>query len=348
MAARERRLDWRSGGWLLLLAAALVVAIVAWRVVPILRTSSRAIGDGQQVESYGFSLDPLLVARERIVAAGFAKDGIPALVDPPRMRGDAVAAFNESMRGKYVVSDDRVVGLVLAGEARAYPVRLLNWHEIVNDTLGGVPVAVTYHPLCDSVVVFDRRVAGETLEFAVSGLLHNSNLLMFDRRAEARRESLWSQLLARAVAGPAAREGRVLRVLPASLARWDLWLEAHPDTTVIAPDPKLVKRYERNPYGNYYLTAKLRFPVDPLPPDDGRSKMRPIVVVERDGRRWLGDLDPQRPAEDGWQEPLAGVRLRIDRSAPPSVLIEPGEGTRVFYSAWFAWYAHYPSERSTP
>ena len=190
MTQRPRQLDWRSGGWLLLLMAILVLAVVAWRVVPLLGTSSRAIGDGLHVESYGFSMAGLNVPRELVVAAGFPKDGMPALVDPAAMPGTGVVPLNESRRGKYVVTSDRVVGVILGGEARAYPVRLLNWHEVINDTLGGIPIAVTYHPLCDSVVVFDRRVDGETLEFGVSGLLFNSNQLLFDRRVDPTEEGV--------------------------------------------------------------------------------------------------------------------------------------------------------------
>ncbi|HXV75625.1 MAG TPA: DUF3179 domain-containing (seleno)protein [Candidatus Polarisedimenticolaceae bacterium] len=341
MSGARRRLDWLSGGWVLLLAGSLVAGIVAWRVVPILLSSSRAVGDGRNVATYGFALEPLDVPRETLAASGFAKDGIPALVDPAVMRGDAVRALNDSRRGKYLVSDDRVIGVVLDGQTRAYPLRVLNWHEVVNDTLAGRPIAVTYHPLCDGAVVFDREVAGEVVEFGVSGLLSDSNLLMFDRRADAEEESLWSQLLARAVAGPAAAAGHRLDVLPASLARWDVWLDTHPDTTVLEPEPRLFERYERNPYGNYFLTGRLRFPADPLPPDGSHPWMQPIVVVERAGVRWQRLLGSS--GGTATIEPLPGVRLRLDESTRPgSVLVEAPPGVAVFYSLWFAWYATHP------
>ena len=339
MPGARRRIDWLSGGWVLLLAAVLVTIIVVWRLVPVLSNPSRAVGDGRNVDSYGFALDGLSVDRATLAAGGFAKDGLPALVDPPVMRGDAVLALNESRRGKYLVTDDRVIGVEIDGELRAYPIRLLNWHEVINDTLGGRPIAVTYHPLCDSVVVFDRRVAGEVLEFGVSGLLSNSNLLLYDRRETGLGESLWSQLLARSVAGPA--EGTPLAVLPASVTRWDVWLAAHPDTTVVEPDSKLFKRYERNPYGNYYLTGRPRFPVEPLPPPEDGSWMQPMVIVERDGRRWQRRLVADGASET--LEPLPGVSLTIDASAEPvSVLVETEQDAEVFYSLWFAWYATHP------
>lgn len=341
MDSAARRLDWRSGGWVLALAFALVLAVVAWLGAPLLRSSSRAVGDGRRVESYGFDLDPLLVARHLVVAAGFPKDGIPALVDPPAMRGDAVAALNERVRGKYLVSDDRVIGVSLGGAQRAYPLRVLNWHEVVNDELGGIPIAVTYHPLCDSAVVFDRRSGGEVLELGVSGLLYDSNHLLFDRRPAGRAESLWSQLLARAVAGPAARAGLALEVLPASLARWEDWLARHPETSVLEPRPDRISRYERDPYGNYRVRGELRFPVEPLPPAGGPPPMRPLVVIDRGGEPWMRFLDGPAGGPGDWDEPFPGVRVRL--AGAGAALVEAEPGTRVFYSAWFAWHAHYPA-----
>lgn len=343
MADKSRRLDWRSGGWLLLLMMVLVLAVVVWRVLPLLGKSSRAIGDGLNIESYGFSLDGLNVPRDLIVAAGFPKDGMPALVDPGAMPGSGVVPLNESRRGKYIVTSDRVVGVVLGGEARAYPVRLLNWHEVINDTLGGIPIAVTYHPLCDSVVVFDRRVGDEVLEFGVSGLLFNSNQLLFDRRTDPAEESLWSQLLGRAVTGPAALAGRTLDVLPSSVARWDRWLALYPETTVIDPDPDLVKRYERNPYGNYYLTGQPRFPVEPLPPDGEEKLMQPMVFVETADDSWMQALTAESAATGEWSEPLPGVRFLAETDGVTTTFVVEAEpGTRVVHSLWFAWYAHHP------
>ena len=114
--------------------------------------------------------------------------------------------------GRFLVPGDLVIGLSLHGEARAYPLEILALHEVCNDTLGGEPILVTYQPLCDSAVVFERRVDGHTREFGVSGLLYNSNLLMYDRHPEQPQdESLWSQLQFRALAGPAAAQHATLR-----------------------------------------------------------------------------------------------------------------------------------------
>jgi hypothetical protein len=178
--------------------------------------------------------------------------------------------FNADRRSKYVVTADRVAGVVVNGAARAYPLAVLNGHEVVNDVLGGVPIAVTFSPLTDSVMVFDRRIAGEERLFRVSGLLWNSNLVMYDVPADPARRagaaaSLWSQLGMRAIAGPAARGPVRLEPLPdVNIASWRMWLAAHPDTTVILPEPQTVKRYKEISYARYCLTPRVDFPVDRL------------------------------------------------------------------------------------
>jgi hypothetical protein len=342
MTDRRRLLDLRSGGWLVLLACSLVVILIVWWVLPLVRSSSRAVGDGRTVESYGFDLSGGLVPLDRLAAAGFPKNGLPTLDAPAVMPAAEVAAFNEIHRGKYLVPDDLVIGVEIAGETRAYPVRVLNWHEVVNDTLGGVPIAVTYHPLCDSAVVFDRRLDGETVEFGVSGLLYNSNLLMYDRRSGPAGESLWSQLQARAVTGPAARAGSTLTVLPASLLRWEHWRYRHPRTTTLRPDEHLLKRYQRNPYGSYLMSRKLRFPVEPMPEGDGIDPMSRVVVVEAGGERWI------RPVAAAGGPPVLveevfGMSVRMDLTEPPFSVLITGDGdASTFHGRWFAWYSQHP------
>ncbi|MCP3980143.1 MAG: DUF3179 domain-containing protein [bacterium] len=331
---------WGPGAWLLGLAGVLVLLAAVWRVLPMLDSSSGAIGDGVEVASYGFDLGNALVPPERIVASGFPRDGVPALSNPALMPGREVEEFSRSRRGKYIVPDDRVVGVAFGGEARAYPLRVLNWHEVLNDVVGGVPLAVTFHPLCDSVVVFDRRVAQRTIEFGVSGLLYNSNLLMYDRGAGAdEAPSLWSQLQARAIAGPAADRGDELKILPASIMRWRDWLERHPETTVPAVELDRLRKYQRNPCGNYLTTGTLRFPVDPLPPAEGPALMERVVVFEdaAGSRRVvpLGEFE-------GTRQLAPGLALRAEAEPPPSILAEESSASRPLLTLWFAWFATHP------
>ncbi|MBI1367895.1 MAG: DUF3179 domain-containing protein [Planctomycetes bacterium] len=181
---------------------------------------------------------------------------------------------------RFVVSHDEVIGVTINGESRAYPIRYLRWHEIVNDTIGGAPVAVTYNPLCDSSVVFDRRLNGITLNFGFSGLLYNSNLVMYDRDSM----SLFCQLKAAAIAGPLA--GQSLTVLPLWYGTWKDWSEQHPDTSVFTGNNIYKERYYRDPLPDYYDKGELRFPVAPLPPPGGRALMD-IVQSPTMRARWF-------------------------------------------------------------
>lgn len=344
----------RTGGWVILLAVVLTACVLVWRVRAIVGVGgSRAIGDGWNVATYGFDLSPCLIPPEQIVAAGFPKDGIPALIDPPVIPGSQVAQRNRTRRGKYLVPGDRIIGVAIEGQSRAYPLRIVNWHEVVNDTLGGRPIAVTYSPLCDSVVVFDRGVGNEVVTFGVSGLLYNSNLLMYDRRSDTAKESLWSQLQFRAVAGPAGADRIRLTIIPASVVHWSRWLEKHPDTEVIEPDPRFRRRYKRNPYGHYYSSDHLHFPVRPLPPADTPLYKTPVVVVGADGVRQVFPLPAvaaKADAQGHWQTDIDAVPVRfIYRANPPTVEVELAYADskrtlEVIHTFWFAWYATHPDD----
>lgn len=342
MARGERVLTWRAGGWVLLLAAALAAFAAVWWVAPLLRArGSRAIGDGRDVASYGFDLSPCLVPRPLVAASGAPKDGIPALVHPSAITAEEASSSRPGEHGRYLVSDDRVVGVETGGEARAYPLRILNWHEVVNDELGGTPIAVTYNPLSEGVAVFDRTVGNEVLEFGVSGLLFDSNLLMYDRRRGGRGESLWSQLQARAVSGPAAADGRVLRVLPCSVARWADWRRALPGTSVLAPPDPGAEKYRRDPYGTYFSSSRMVAPVEPYPPPDRLPpKSRVLAVGGPDGIRVVS-LEPEAPPSAGLEEiRLGSATVTIDYgSRPASVLVRGSGPVRTLYAFWFAWYA---------
>ncbi len=353
-----------AGGRVVLLTLVLVAAVVAWRMVGILRThGGRGVGDGRNVESYGFDLSTCLVRRDLIVAAGIPKDGIPALDLPRVLLPEQVDSLARRWRSRLLVDDDRVIGVVLAGSARAYPVRFMNWHEVVNDTLAGHPIAVTYAPLCDAVVVFNRRGPdGAARRFGVSGLLYNSNLLMYDSRPGGMGESLWSQLQARAIAGPAAAAEERLPILPVAVATWEDWRTRHPRTTVLAPVPALAEEYRRNPYSSYFGSEQLRFPVDPQPPAaDGLTLKTPVVIVRAGSDLGVFPLPliASMADKDGlWTRDLGGTRIRFAyRRDPPGAIVEPVAGDRgaegsaarpleIVYCCWFAWYATHPESRS--
>lgn len=340
-----------SGWWVFALIGAIMLAIAIRMLLPVFNTLTRAPLSDPQYTPATFDKEFCLVPRELIVSSGFVRDSIPALTDPQTVPGGAVAAINEEMHGKFLVSGDRVVGVEAGGEARAYPVSILNFHEVINDTLGGQPIAVTYSPWCDSVVVFSREVGGEVLEFGVSGELYNSNLLMYDRRPDGTTESLWSQLLMRAVTGPAAREGSELTPLHCKLVHWAEWFAEQPETSVVSLDTGYVMEYGSNPFGAYYESSITAFPIEPLPEGDELPLMARIAAFQVTGH-WLAYVYDRRDdfATGGspvnWrQDGLDLTRAPHSRAMdPPTLTVETIDGGQppTVYSFWFAWHAMHP------
>lgn len=188
---------------------------------------------------------------EEIVSGGPPKDGIPSIDDPQFESTDAAR--------EYLHDDDAGLGLVVGDIARFYPYRILVWHEIVNDTILDTPVLVTYCPLCATGIVFERRVNGAPEEFGVSGLLWQSNLLMYNRANNPEDESLWSQVLGEAVVG--THTGASLKVVPSNTVRFGEWVSAYPDTDVLARPKLSLRDYDQDPYGDYYTDNRLVFNV---------------------------------------------------------------------------------------
>jgi hypothetical protein len=169
-------------------------------------------------------------------SGGPPPDGIPP-IDDPRFLGAADVSFLED--------SEPVLALEVAGDARAYPLQIMTWHEIVNDTVGDVPVGVTYCPLCNTAIAFDRRLDDRVLSFGTSGLLFNSALVMYDRQTE----SLWSHFTSQALAG--VLTGERLATFPVAVVSWAEWRDAHPSGRVLSRDTGVDRDYGRNPYPGY-------------------------------------------------------------------------------------------------
>jgi hypothetical protein len=274
--ARPRR-GLRGAWWVALVVGLFFVVVAVVQLRAVLESRGRdVVGDGQDPDTYGFDLASFDVPRQYLAAA-MTKDNLEALVTPALMTPVAVDSLNRAERGKYLVSEDLVIGVALGGVARAYPIRVLDWHEVANDTLAGVPLAVCWHPLSGAAVVLDRRHGGDILELGVSGLVWNSHHLLYDRRPQAAGESLWVPLLARAVAGPAV--GDTLPVIPAALTSWGAWRAAHPATTAPLPASAMRAAYKRDPYGSYASSDLLRYPTRALPPlAEGQRLKDPLAV----------------------------------------------------------------------
>jgi hypothetical protein len=277
----------------------------------------------------GFDLSNVTVPVKEIRAGGPPKDGIPAVSNPTFV----AAADALSLR-----PEDRIIGVVIGDAARAYPLAILNYHEIINDSIGDTPVAVTYCPLCDSVVAFDRRTPLGEREFGVSGLLYNSNVLMYDRGGIP--ESLWSQVATTGISGPGATQS--LLTLPVELVTWQEWLARHPATKVLSIEIGHRRDYDRNPYDRYFTQPGLMFPAKP------RSKTLP--TKERVLGVWTTGAARCYP-----ESAFSGDRTRIEDAVGDKKVViafnpdtkslrveSAGDGVQWMYSLWFAWYAFRP------
>ena len=171
-----------------------------------------------------------------VIRAVVAADAIPALEDP---------AFEPAAEVGWLAAVEPVLALEIGGDARAYPLRIMTWHELVNGTVGGVPVTVSYCPLCNSAVAYDRRVGERVLDFGTSGALLNSSLVMYDRQTE----SLWSHYTGQAVVGHLT--GAELDLIPVQTVSFETFLSSHPDGQVLSLDTGHSRRYGENPYEFY-------------------------------------------------------------------------------------------------
>lgn len=217
-------------------------------------------GGSGPLDSFASSTDGAsncLVPSSQLVSGGPGRDGIPALTNPRTVTAAAGDGF--------LSPTTLVLGVTFGGEARAYPHNVFWWHEIVNDVVGGRPIALSYCPLTGSGMVYDPVIGGQTLNFGVSGLLFDNNLVLFDRASD----SLWSQMRVEGICGRFARTAPTL--LPVVQSTWAAWKSLHPETTVVSFDQGVSRNYNQYPYGNYDRIGdtSLLFPqsfVDPRRP----------------------------------------------------------------------------------
>jgi len=206
-----------------------------------------------------------------VVWGGVGRDdgtgrSIPALVNPSLVSGEQAA---------YMKGTDRVFGVSLNGDSRAYPLRIINWHELANDVVGGVPVALAYCTLCSSGILYEAQVGGTVITFRTSGLLYRSNKLMYDVETT----TLWNQFTGEPAIGKLVGSGIKLNMLPMTLTTWAEWLSLHPDTRVLDINTGYFRNYasEGEPgaaYNDYFADPELWFPVGQ---DDDRMWPKTLV-----------------------------------------------------------------------
>lgn len=286
----------------------------------------------QQPAGTTFDLSDISIPKNEIRGGGPPKDGIPAISSP---------ALVDAKDASFLNDNDRIVGITFEGNSRAYPIAILTQHEIVNDVVGQTPVAITYCPLCDSVVVFDRRTPLGEKEFGVSGLLYNSNVLMYDR---SEKESLWSQMLKKGVSGPG--KGVKLKVLPMELTSWSAWKSQHPKTDVISTETGHRRDYSRNPYARYFKQSALMFPVKPT--NATLPLKEPVLAVWDESESVVIAVSLfKRNKQASYSGSLNGKSFQVERDAKANALriTSADEGLSWLNAYWFAWYAFHPNTK---
>ncbi len=266
-----------------------------------------------------------IVDPARILSGGPPPDGIPAIDRPTFQKAPAVDWLDDS---------EGVLSLTVGGQTRAYPIQVLIWHEIVNDTIAGTPVVVSYCPLCNSALAFRRRLGEHLFTFGTSGKLYLSDLVMYDRQTE----SLWSQIEGRAIAGRLT--GAELTRLPIATVTWNQWRRAHPDGYVLARPTGSGRDYGRNPYVGYDKPGTEPFLFDGetddrLPPKervvallDGQPLAVPLSLVAQRRVVDLGDRgrDVVIFAAAGLRSALDAADLRAGRKIPATGVFLPRAG----------------------
>jgi len=246
----------------ILIVAVIVVFTVSFQDIPITNQIESDAIDFKSTELILMETNGIKhnIPLDKIKGGGPPKDGIPSIDNP---------VFANVPDSQFMSDSDTVIGLEINGETKAYPIFILVWHEIINDKVGGIPVAVTYCPLCYTNQVFERLIDGQEVEFGTSGKLYNSNLLMYDRLTE----SYWSQALGIAVKGELT--GYELNLIPFDVITWGDWKKLHPDTVVLTTDTGYIRSYATDPYGNYYTEPRIMFPVEH---SDDRMHPKEIII----------------------------------------------------------------------
>ena len=276
----------------------------------------------------GFDVQDTLIPTAAIESGGPPRDGIPT-IDQPH--------FTTAVEADWLQADDRVLGIERNGVARAYPVAILNWHEIVNDIIGGEPITVTYCPLCGTGIAFKSVVSGRKLRFAVSGLLYNSDVLLYDRETK----SLWSQIMGKAVTGQF--KGVALQSIPMSHTTWQDWKKRFPGSVVLSRETGVKRDYTRNPYQGYASSRNVWFSIS------GQSnELHPkawVVGVQRGKHYKAYPFDELARSNGIVREQLGGeeIVVRYDVSSrSATVTDQTGVEIPTVSAYWFAWYAFHP------
>jgi uncharacterized protein DUF3179 len=273
-----------------------------------------------------YVVDPAL-----LMAGGPPRDGIPSI--------DGPSFVSVETADEWIADDELVLALIYKGVKRVYPLQILVWHEIVNDVVAGDPLLISYCPLCGSGIAYLRQLDGQAVEFGTSGMLYNSNLVMYDRKTE----TYWSQIDGLAIVGELS--GQELESICLDTVVWQEWKIAHPDSEVLSQDTGFDRDYGRDPYGSYHEDSFIWFPVQAR--DDRVHPKTVVFGIEINGA--YSAYREEDLIDLGFiEDRVNGVRIRISRDVSGLVSVlnvstqEPLVKERDF---WFAWVAFHPNTR---
>jgi len=283
-------------------------------------------------EGWKTDLSRAAVGFDEIISGGPPRDGIPSIDDPKFASASEVAGVGDR---------EPVIQFGLDGDTRAYPLRVLMWHEIANDTVGGTPVAVTYCPLCNAAIVFDRRMDGRVLEFGTTGKLRHSDLIMYDRQTE----TWWQQFTGEAIVGTLT--GKKLKLLPSRIVSFGAFRMANPQGRVLVPNDPGFRDYGRNPYASYDTASVPFLYRGDLPPNI--PAMARVVVVRTETAPIIVSLDKVRTdgfERDGYRITAEeGVASALDHATiaerrDVGAVRVTKDGADVVHDITFAFVAH--------
>ncbi|MBT4449463.1 MAG: DUF3179 domain-containing protein [Gammaproteobacteria bacterium] len=278
----------------------------------------------------GFDLSNSILDTDKILAGGPAKDGIPAIDQP---------TFIAPKEAVYLKPTDRILGIQLNGISKAYPIAILNWHEIVNDEINNSQFSITYCPLCGTGVAFSSVVKDKILNFGVSGLLYNSDVLLYDRQTE----SLWSQIKSQAISGELV--GQKLTRLPITHTSWSNWLKTHPETLVMSDKTGFSRDYTRDPYSGYESSRATYFQVTHKAPDYYHPKERVLGLEVNNSYKAYPFSEIDKAHSTVIKDNFAGQVFNIHwdkNNQQASITDSSGKEMLAIEGFWFAWFAFHP------
>lgn len=281
----------------------------------------------------GFDLSNADIPPQQILHGGPPRDGIPA-IDKPE--------FIRAQQAQHLQPTARILGLAIDGLAKAYPINIMNWHEIVNDAFDSKAVVISYCPLCGTGLAFLSPNQEGKSSFGVSGLLYQSDVLMYDRETF----SLWSQILAKAISGPL--KGQKLHALALHHTSWKDWQKRYPNTLVLSQRTGSKRNYAHNPYTGYSGTAQTYFPTIHPPPSlyhpkeqvlgvriGKQAKAYPFKELSTHGKSRFEDLFAGHRITINWNEEAGSATASLDHSDEQVAMT----------AFWFAWYTFHPKTK---